>query len=561
MPPKRTLTGTDVKSDATSPDLTSSITTSTTSTTSNTTSENANLISTDELEHLLAPQAPCNARIGTNIASRNPDVEIAALLLKDVPVTADSFRELAKDNDWYRFPFLVLQVGPAGFSTVPYTSTKKKGDKEEAGLSLYETHTDNHTMFHSFEKGKTNKDRGKRVSEVASTSDNTDAPKTTQAVSVVMQPGQCMAHFLRSDDFGGKFFVDSAETLASVNILPAYSVVYFQVSSSNIEQAKNGRLLKFKKMKIPSSPTEMGNILASSISLLPATKEEFKAVNECSESRNWSMRDNMEKGSLCFVAMQPSQDAFITDDAPPVFVQMDGNSLNAVMDDKSVLNLNNILPHASRTDKLKFLNLAMACNALKVLVRSNMQGDVVMDCNGEAFTHKVVAMHVDTNAMLALDKLRQLDLGALFAEPSSCLPVHMSSDVNDMSSMSSMFMLKGSKRDFAWGPASARIISGGKKQRIVFYVKEDGEHQHDAHAENTSTAFLDKNCAGPYVQLSVLIVDDAPHSAFSSLLEENTAPAHDLSTHPAFRQTCVTLELRPANRASAGGRWKRMRML
>jgi hypothetical protein len=35
-----------------------------------------------------------------------------------------------------------------------------------------------------------------------------------------------------------------------------------------------------------------------------------------------------------------------------------------------------------------------------------------------------------------------------------------------------MFMLKDSKRDFAWGFSSARIISGGRKQRIVFYLTE-----------------------------------------------------------------------------------------
>ena len=71
-----------------------------------------------------------------------------------------------------------------------------------------------------------------------------------QSLSVSLQPGQCMAHFLRSDDFGGKFFVDTTETLNKMHVVPAYSVVYLQVSSANVEQAKNGRMLKFKKMKI-----------------------------------------------------------------------------------------------------------------------------------------------------------------------------------------------------------------------------------------------------------------------------------------------------------------------
>ena len=83
------------------------------------------LCDSDEVEHVLQPQGAPVLRMGTNIAARNPDVEIAALVLKDVPLTPESFRDLAKENDWYRFPFMVLQVGPPGFSTVPYTSTKK----------------------------------------------------------------------------------------------------------------------------------------------------------------------------------------------------------------------------------------------------------------------------------------------------------------------------------------------------------------------------------------------------------------------------------------------------
>ena len=89
----------------------------------------ANTLAT--LTSILQAQKDAPLRLGSNIVPRNPDVEIAALTLKEIPLTADKFRELSNGQDWYRFSFTVLGVGPPGFSTVPYSSTKKKG--REAG--------------------------------------------------------------------------------------------------------------------------------------------------------------------------------------------------------------------------------------------------------------------------------------------------------------------------------------------------------------------------------------------------------------------------------------------
>ena len=81
------------------------------------------------LASILQGQKDAPLRLGSNIVARNPDVEIAALTLKEIPLTADKFRELSNGQDWYRFSFTVLGVGPPGFSTVPYSSTRKKDEK------------------------------------------------------------------------------------------------------------------------------------------------------------------------------------------------------------------------------------------------------------------------------------------------------------------------------------------------------------------------------------------------------------------------------------------------
>ena len=125
-----------------------------------------------------------------------------------------------------------------------------------------------------------------------------------QSVSVTMQPGQCMAHFLRSDDFNGKFFVDNAETLSAMRVVPAYSVVYFQVSSANVEHAKHGRMLKFKKMKVVSSKKEELAVLHASLPYLHMNREEFNAANE------------PHCGSEAITICDVSKEAFVTDDEP-----------------------------------------------------------------------------------------------------------------------------------------------------------------------------------------------------------------------------------------------------
>tara|TARA_Y100000389_G_scaffold37286_1_gene31617 strand:+ start:40495 stop:42225 length:1731 start_codon:yes stop_codon:yes gene_type:complete len=535
-----------------------------------TTAPKPQLVELDEVEHILRAQGGMSTKIGTNIASRNPDVEIAALVMKDVPVTMESFRELASGNDWYRFPFMVLQVGPPGFSTVPYTSTKKKGEKDEGGLPLYEMGGGDEnwmTMFHTFEKGKTNKDRGKRMSYVSKDAEASEEAEKQggcemQSVTVTMQPGQCMAHFLRSDDFMGKFFVDNAETLSKMRVVPAFSVVYFQVSSANVEQAKHGRMLKFKKMKVLPSKAEELSVLQASVPYLPMNREEFKDVNLCNEARNWSMRENMEKGNLCITICDVSKEAFVTDGEPAVMVGFDvgvgegsGTSNNAVIEERS---LSTVLPHASRRDRLKYLNIAIACGGLKVLLRSNMQGDVVMDCNGEGFAYKVVGLLVDVNKVFGFPVLGDVDLGNAWVKTNDrCFSEHcLVSKINEVDGM--LTVMRDVGGDFAWAIESSTIVSEGRKHRIMFCLSSTEAKEVDLKEEGEtlpeSLCFVDKGCSGSYYEVKVLIVEANQFKNLVGKCKEGQG-CPDLKSQGG---TCLSVELRPGNRVSAGGKFKRM---
>jgi len=112
----------------------------------------------ENFAQLLAP-AKYACPLGKNISLFQPDVEVLAMTLKDMPLSSEQFGVMSNGREWVSMSFCVLNVGPPGFSNVPYTNGKKKGEKETNPLMLYDI-VDGNTCFHSFEKGKTNKDKG-----------------------------------------------------------------------------------------------------------------------------------------------------------------------------------------------------------------------------------------------------------------------------------------------------------------------------------------------------------------------------------------------------------------
>ena len=484
----------------------------------------------DLLKQKLTPENDPPLRIGTNIVSRNPDIEVAALTLKDIPLTETSFQELSKSADWYRFSFLTMQVGPPGFSTVPYSSTRKKDEKPIAGLNLYESVQDNKTRVYPYMKGKTNKDRGVRVKEMPC-EDVTGDDKATGTVeaSVTIKPGMCFAHFMRRDiefDRGGKFFVDAIEDLNDRKVLPAFSIVYFQISSSNVDQASNGRILKVRRMKIASEPSA---VIAKSLPLLPTSEGEFKEVNECSYENNWGMRENMDKGTTRLFTLKPSKNAFMTEEDNSVLVGANENVEEALCTPTA---LSLVLPSATRTERLKFLNIAIVCGAVNMLVRTNNSDGMVMDCSGEAFVHKVVAIHVDTNKMLGLQDLSEIDLDKF------------NGDVGFYTHNESKMMIAMDENSFLWGRDSDRVTYNGKMRRIIYSLKLSSEENGVGAG---SMRLLDKGCNGNYMPLQIMLMK-----------EEETNNLSDVASIQAACSMVMTLELRPENQSLCGSKRKRM---
>ena len=168
------------------------------------------------LDYLVAStHAPL--RCGTHIARNQPDVEVCAMALANVPSTKAEFDAARGSREFVIAKFVVLALGPPGFGKVPYNSKRSVGQKEEAGKPLYESTDDGRVRLFSFEKGKTNKDKGERVESEES--------------GGFLEPGLVLSFFLREE------FWDPPKILPAASgdeAVAAGTVVAMQVSSSNV---------------------------------------------------------------------------------------------------------------------------------------------------------------------------------------------------------------------------------------------------------------------------------------------------------------------------------------
>jgi hypothetical protein len=328
-----------------------------------------------KLKALLAPEAAPAAKLGRNIAANQPDVEVLALALRRVPCTREAF-DAAKpaEKDWVFVQFCVIGVGPPGFSSVPYSSTKKKGERDADAQPLYAASSKG-TVFHTFAKGRTNKDRGRRVEEVDG------AP-----VSAVLQPGVCVTMFLREEAFeGGKTFVGASDMIAE------NAFVFLQVGVSNAEQAAQGRLLKIKRV-MPATDIAVVSALLGG---MPASAEEHDSV---------MTESNELYPALSKCTIVPSVRVHTVALTKTAYAAAEGDGATLVSDDQAFYVgprvLAECLPACNPARARKLLSLALAMQAVTVLVRRSRE-----DVLSEKPTDEVVHMALDASRMLSLHAL------------------------------------------------------------------------------------------------------------------------------------------------------------
>ena len=195
--------------------------------------------------------------------------------------------------------------------------------------------------------------------------------------------------------------------------------------------------------------------------------------------------------------------------------------------------LASLLPHAERIDCLKLLNIGIACKAVQMLVHTNMSDGVSLDTSREAFTHKVVAISLNVNALLCL---------ALAEEAMQSLPHGPTETWNCKPSTFNTFAINRLvNNDIYWGDAAHTIVNEQRTWQIAFRMQASalGSAMEPEDASASDARFLDKGFSEPYVPVQVLL---APQGA-----------------EWAEGRQILELELRPGQRQTERRR-KRMRL-
>lgn len=184
-----------------------------------------------------------------------PDVECAAMLLNDAPITADAF----EGRDWVIVNMLLVGIGPPGFSMAPYNSSKPV-DKSEL-KRLYERTEEGDTEVYTFQKVSNNKNKGERVSETKNSEGEMITVKAPllsgSVVKVFVSKDKVAMNSMGSDGYLVAGATGDASPFLTLDMqevrttkLSVGQCVVINVRAKNAEQAAQGNLLNITKMKI-----------------------------------------------------------------------------------------------------------------------------------------------------------------------------------------------------------------------------------------------------------------------------------------------------------------------
>ena len=474
------------------------------------------------MNSLFSPISVGTPSVGSEITRRNPDVEIMAMTLNDTPLSLDGFNSLEGGRGWYSMKFMVLMVGGPGFSSVPYTASKKGGEKE-VSKKLYEMTEDGKTRFFSYQKGKTNKDRGERMS-VFSADDIVDGN-----VTAVLVPGMCLTQFVRSDVFEKDFVVGNVDS----SVLPPYSIVYMQLGSSNCEQAIKGRLIKLRKMKVASAPSMWQKMMIK----LPASPSEFRAAN--STELNFSIRENIDsRMNSTYYQFAVDKTAFVMKEGDAILACEPNEAIKEALIEPPVLN--DILPTADLDQRIKFLNMAISTGSVRMFCKSpNQEDSFVMDTSIDRYSDKIIGIDIDYNTMFGIDVLSNID----FANVDLTKTV-VQVDAPGIDKKIWMSWIAGEDVLLWWKGDTWGAATDPKhcKNSIAFSIKTNIIEPVNSQSLPDTRSLLDRNAAGPFFRIRMHMLGTDTMDQFRLKLSEND------------NEKCLmTVELRTENRGASGG--------
>lgn len=450
---------------------------------------------------LLYPLPTSTSRVGGVITKNQPDVEVLALCLQDVPRTAAEFNIQRRNHEYIICKFLVVGVGTPGFAKVPYLSKKRKGEKEEDSKALYETSGDGAVRMYAFDKGPTNKDKGCRV----------ESNSTTGAVC----PGVCLTFFIREEMF------EVGKILADHNIT-RNSQVCLQLASSNIDSATKGYLLKLKKIKHMHTPFD----LQCNFKNMPKNEVEYETLINHARETYPAMRGSLDSNTdnKFFVVEKLGTQAFADFEGDDFVIcnakshNQEGFADEIAVSREMVLSCigcqwNEKLGEDEKEKMLKkallVFNVALAMNSISVLIKSSVGSTIALNSDKISPPMSAIAMNWNQNSFLRLDELAKPNISTALAElmtPSAKtrLPItFLHHKLEDMT-VSGYKSADSDLWSLTYGHKSDKYCDHTDKlYNIYFQVNEEVTNNNEEADEATS--YLSLQGSGPHNHVHVLL--------------------------------------------------------
>lgn len=447
-------------------------------------------------------EAEC-VSVGNKITSKQPDTEVLAMLLKDIPTTTAQFEEQRGDRPFVSMSIMIVAVGNAGFSSVPYVANAKPGTIQHT-KKLYEDIADGRVVCYPFQKGRTNKDKGDRVERFVD-----DATNEQVDAGTPLHAGLYLTNFLREESFGdnGKFFtnMDGSEDLK------AGSFLYVQIAASNVEQAQKGHFFKFKKCMPARYVDSM--VHKVSLSQIPRSMQEFE--NSIATSKNTVAISKQVYGSNAKIfSTVPARDSYAvmeTDKNRFIIVEAAHDIADIEVSQDMVLKAAGCTNMATAH---KVLSLALSAGAVHTIVSYNKQGTLLLshDCDAKALW-----LYIDFRKLLDLSKLCYHGLNPGFKLHDKFLTF-----VTD-----DCIVWMDQEQTFKKSQHETVYVCYCLSRHEQVWTKDD-ENDDDIPNTQYTTGLITSNVAGPYYPLSICFLPCSDNQDFSSLLSQiGQADTHD----------------------------------
>ena len=478
--------------------------------------------------HLAAPVQYSPTKCGAYISKVQPDVEVLAISLDNIPHNAAEFDAKRGGRDFVICKFLIVEIGSAGFGKVPYKhkhKAKKGSVDEDQGKSLYENVESGLVKFYAYEKGDTNKDKGVRCDDCFG----------------VLSPGLCLTFFLREEMF-------QATKIIADKCISKMQYVCLQIGSGNVTGASAGYLLKLKKIKYIPPPEDLMHALTK----LPQTEEAYEVLMEQYRSTYTTMKGGISDKfdiKYCFVSSM-GRDVFADYDGEEGFV-----ICNATINNKEGFT-DEIVVHESlvfsRFDTtcvqtaLRLLNIALCMDAVCLVLQTAPESTIALNDDKPTAPNTALCLLCDYNKLLSLHALKDVRVVAWMQDNMRCFSQNAPEDMKSATVIDNMQLEMARDKDSHFSTLTYTCTDIIYKDHLScphhIYIRmhEEVKVCSDPELSCEPAKFISHSKPGPYNTLDVMLKP-----------QNSTAPP----------QKILSLQMRRGAMSAVGSKRKRPNIL